>query len=142
MDISKIEKVYGVEPVISLHAPLRLSIKENKMNDIYHIIPGSIEDESALEKFGVTPGTVDTIISIQVLCSVPNPQETTRRLYQLLKPGGQLIVYEHIENEDMVTRQMQSKLLDLLVKPAFLVACGELTESFRVLDLGLANFLG
>ena len=118
MDASKIEKVYGVEPVISLHAALRLSIKENKMDDIYHIVPGSIEDESALEKFGITPGTVDTIISIQVLCSVPHPQETLRRLYQLLKPGGQIIVYEHIQNKDMVSRQMQRKLLYLLVKPA------------------------
>ncbi|MCJ1323108.1 hypothetical protein MMC15_008460 [Xylographa vitiligo] len=118
MDASKIEKVYGVEPVTSLHAALRLSIKENKMDDIYHVVPGSIEDESALEKFGITPGTVDTIISIQVLCSVPHPQETLRRLYQLLKPGGQIIVYEHIQNMDMVSRQMQRKLLYLLVKPA------------------------
>ncbi|MCJ1432959.1 hypothetical protein MMC27_002317 [Xylographa pallens] len=121
MDISKIEKVYGVEPVVSLHAPLRLSIKENKMNDIYHIVPCSIEDESALEKYGVTPGTVDTIISIQVLCSVPNPQETARRLYQLLKPGGQLIIYEHIENEDMVSRQIQR--FWTLVWPIFLGNC-------------------
>ena len=110
MDTSKIEKVYGVEPVISLHAALRLSIKENKMSDIYQIVPASIEDEPALMKFGVNPGTVDTIISIQVLCSVPNPQETIRRLYELLKPGGQLIIFEHIENEDMVSRLMQSKL--------------------------------
>ncbi|MCJ1381300.1 hypothetical protein MMC17_004410 [Xylographa soralifera] len=118
MDISKLEKVYGIEPVISLHAALRLSIKENKLNDIYHIVPGSIEDETVLEKFGITPGTVDTIISIQVLCSVPHPQETIRRLYQLLKPGGQLIIYEHIQNEDMVTKQVQSKLFYFLVEPA------------------------
>ncbi|MCJ1284413.1 hypothetical protein MMC26_003745 [Xylographa opegraphella] len=118
MDISKIEKIYGVEPVISLHAALRRSIKENRMSDIYQIVPESIEDESALEKFGITPGTVDTIISIQVLCSVPHPQKTMRKLYELLKPGGQLIIYEHIQNNDMVTRQMQSKATHFLVKPA------------------------
>ncbi|MCJ1294250.1 hypothetical protein MMC34_005808 [Xylographa carneopallida] len=130
MDTSKIEKVYGVEPVISLHAALRLSIKENKMSDIYQIVPASIEDEPALMKFGVNPGTVDTIISIQVLCSVPNPQETIRRLYELLKPGGQLIIFEHIENEDMVSRLMQ-KFWNL-VWPIFLGNChlGRPTERY------------
>ena len=109
MDISKVEKVYGVEPVASLHAALRLSIKENKMNDIYQIVPCSVEDETQMERYGIAPGTIDTIISIQVLCSVPHPQATMKSLYNLLKPGGQLIIYEHVQNKDFVTRQMQSE---------------------------------
>ncbi|MCJ1393214.1 hypothetical protein MMC18_006086 [Xylographa bjoerkii] len=121
LDISKIEKIYGVEPVVSLHPALRLSIKENKMNDIYNIVPCSIEDGTEMMRYGVIPGTIDTIISIQVLCSVPKPQETIQKLYQLLKPGGQLIIYEHVRNEDMVSRQIQSELRILLVKLSSIV---------------------
>lgn len=109
MDPSKITKVYGVEPVVSLHSALRLSIKKNGLDDVYEIVPCGIEAEERMQKYGILPGSIDTILSVQVLCSVPHPEEDLRRLYKLLKPGGQLVVYEHIKNSDVVTGLMQSK---------------------------------
>jgi SAM-dependent methyltransferase len=40
----------------------------------------------------------DTIVCIRVLCSVPNPEKTIADLYNMLKPGGKMIVLEHIRN--------------------------------------------
>jgi hypothetical protein len=41
--------------------------------------------------------TVDTLISILTLCSVPSPQRTLRSLIEcLLKMGGQFLFYEHV----------------------------------------------
>ncbi|PPQ85970.1 hypothetical protein CVT25_001669 [Psilocybe cyanescens] len=40
---------------------------------------------------------VDTIVSVLTLCSVPEPQKSATRLVQdVLKSGGQLLIYEHV----------------------------------------------
>lgn len=45
-------------------------------------------------------GTVDTIISVLTLCSVPNPEQTIRNLVRkLLKPGGEFLFLEHIASK-------------------------------------------
>ena len=65
--------------------------------DINLIIPGcGAENTAALEAHGLLPSTVDTIVTVKVLCSVPAIQETCKSLYALLKPGGKWLVYEHI----------------------------------------------
>ena len=47
-------------------------------------------------------------MSVQVLCSVPEPREMVKRLYGLLKPGGRMIVYEHVRAVDQFSRLVQS----------------------------------
>jgi len=50
---------------------------------------------SAVVNGGLT--TVDTLISIMTLCSVPFPEATASSLVRdVLKPGGQLLFYEHV----------------------------------------------
>ena len=108
-DTSKITKIYGVEPVVDLHASLRENIKASGLVDVYEIVPCGIEDVVELKKHGLVLEGVDTILSVQVLCSVPDPSEMLRRLYALLKPGGQLIVYEHVKSTDIMSSVVQSK---------------------------------
>ena len=79
------------------------------MMNVYEILTCGIEDVAELKSRGITPGSIDTVLSVQVLCSVPYPDETMRRLYALLKPGGQLVVYEHVRSKDVVSRLVQSK---------------------------------
>ncbi|EJP69718.1 Methyltransferase type 11 [Beauveria bassiana ARSEF 2860] len=70
-----------------------------------------IEDaKEELAKLGVQPGTVDCILSIQVLCSIPNLKSVIKDLHYLLKPGGELIFWEHQQNEvDWITRAVQGR---------------------------------
>lgn len=68
----------------------------------------SAEKESlvpALEKNGLLDdakvnkgGVFDSIVCTRVLCSVPRPEETIGGLYGLLKPGGKMLVCEHVVN--------------------------------------------
>ena len=59
---------------------------------------------SALEKSEDFPNPIpfsdlfDTIICVRVLCGVPTPKTAVRDLYKILKPGGKLIVCEHVIN--------------------------------------------
>ena len=63
-------------------------VKRHALGDVYDLVIGSCEDIAALECHGVVSGNVDTVLSIQVLCSISGPEATLRRLYELLKPGG------------------------------------------------------
>lgn len=110
-DKSKVNKIYGLEPNIHLHEALRASIKKAKLDDIYAIIPHAAEDVEVFESYGIVPNSLDTILSMQVLCSVSNPTETVRHLYDYLKPGGKMIIYEHVQSKDFVTSIVQCKFL-------------------------------
>ena len=107
-DTSKIIKVYGVEPNSDLHASLRENVKASGLTDVYEIVPCAMEDVVGLEKCGIRLGSIDTVLSIQVLCSVADPDEMIRRLYALLKPGGQFLLYEHVMSKDVVSLMVQS----------------------------------
>jgi 2-polyprenyl-3-methyl-5-hydroxy-6-metoxy-1,4-benzoquinol methylase len=115
--ISKITKVYGVEPNIDLHKSLMENVKASGLTDVYEIAPCGIEDVVELEKQGIALGSIDTVLSIQVLCSVPDPDEMLRRLYALMKPGGQLIVYEHVKSKDVVSVMVQSMFVPSFIVP-------------------------
>lgn len=117
-DKSKITKIYGVEPCLHLHEALRRQVKECELDDIYEIVPSGIEDVMELKRHGIGLGTMDTVLSVQVLCSVPDPDEMMRRLYALMKPTGQLIVYEHVKSTDSLTVMVQSKSSRQLLRHA------------------------
>ncbi|KAF9697749.1 hypothetical protein EKO04_004216 [Ascochyta lentis] len=89
-----ITKVYGVEPSTELHAGLRQRIKAAGLDGVYEILPVGIEDiakETVVEK-----GSVDSIVSLLCLCSIPEPEKNIKELYSYLKPGGRWYFYEHV----------------------------------------------
>ena len=106
-DISKIDRIYGVEPNANLHDALRSNVKKHGLSDMYTIVPCVVEDLEKLGEFSIEPGTVDTVMSVQVLCSVTKPAAVMKDLYRLLKPGGQMIVYEHVKSEDYLSQSVQ-----------------------------------
>lgn len=108
-DTAKITKIYGVEPNVDLHQSLRETVKASGLIDVYEIVPCGVEDAAELKKHGIVLDSIDTILSVQVLCSVSDPNETLRHLYALLKPGGQLILYEHVKSKDVISSVVQSK---------------------------------
>ncbi|KAK3377709.1 S-adenosyl-L-methionine-dependent methyltransferase [Podospora didyma] len=92
---SKVTRVYGVEPNAGVHAGLRAQIAAAGLEDMYEIVPVGIED---LERSGrVERESVDCIVSVLCLCSIPNPQHNITELYSYLKPGGRWFVYEHVK---------------------------------------------
>ena len=74
------------------------------MSDVYTIVRCGVEDVETLARYGVEEGSVDTVLSVQVLCSVPKPRESIRGLYGLLREGGVMVVYEHVGSCDGVSR--------------------------------------
>ena len=55
---------------------------------------GAQETQSILSS--LSQESVDTILSVLTLCSIPDPQHTILKLVRnLLKSGGQLLYFEH-----------------------------------------------
>jgi SAM-dependent methyltransferase len=92
-----ITKIYGVEPNIGMHPKLRENAVKAGLGDIYEIVGCGAQELQA--KAGFQSGSIDTIITIQCLCSIPTPQVVIRELAPLLKPGGKWLVFEHVKTK-------------------------------------------
>lgn len=70
---------------------------ETHQGDKYEIIGCGAEELQT--KGGLQAESIDTIITVQCLCSIPTPEIIIKELYPLLKPGGQWLVFEHIKTK-------------------------------------------
>lgn len=43
--------------------------------------------------------TFDTVLTVCTFCSVPNPIQGLKELYRVLKPNGQLLMFEHVRSK-------------------------------------------
>lgn len=145
---SKITTMYGAEPAADLHPGLLRNAEKAGFKGKYKSLLCGGEPESlipALAKSGVLEpsysdvtrgqqrpkqdeeGIFDEIMCIRVLCGVPHPQDTIRGLYGLLKPGGRLVVCEHVVNpwrtEGWILARLAQTVFTLLGWPFFMGGC-------------------
>ena len=108
-DKDKVTRIVGVEYNPYFVEDLERKIEEQGMRDIYELIIAGAQDSDVLEKRGIVAGSVDTVLSIQVLCAVPDVNDMAKEIYRLLKPGGKFIFAEHQRNKDWLTGIVQRK---------------------------------
>ena len=99
-DRAKIQHITGVEPNGAMLPLLHRTLTDAGLEVKYTIVHAGAEDTTRLEEEGLVEGTLDCVISIQVLCSVPEPERVISNMYRLLKKGGELIVWEHCACQD------------------------------------------
>lgn len=105
-DNANITAIYGAEPAVGLHPPLQDRINDAGLETKYHILACTADKKDLLaalakQESAIDPsseGIFDTIVCVRVLCSVPDLDEAARELYSLLRPGGELMVVEHVRN--------------------------------------------
>lgn len=49
-------------------------------------------------KLPLPDASFDTVATSCTFCSVPDPRRALRELYRVLKPGGQLLMFEHVRS--------------------------------------------
>lgn len=108
-NMRRVERVFGVEPNAELLPALRAEVARLGVKDRYVVVEAGMEDFAALERAGIREGEMDCVVSLQVLCSVPRPKEVVQKMYRLLKPGGKLLIWEHVACKDPVHRGLQCR---------------------------------
>ena len=85
--------VLAVEP-----SPYMLRQAKEKMRgrESIRLLQASVEQ--CYEEQVVQKNSMDAIVCTLVLCTVPDPQRALNYFYQWLKPGGVLIIIEHIKS--------------------------------------------
>lgn len=96
-----LKRVYGIEPNPQSAATLRQRVQDIGLDDIYEVVPVGIEDLNDPTAWAgrIEPGSVDCIVTILCLCSIPEPEKNIRLLYDCLKKGGRWYAYEHVQVE-------------------------------------------
>jgi SAM-dependent methyltransferase len=107
--------MYGAEPNFFLHEKLLANTEKAGLGPgKYEVLDCGAEPNSllpALKKAHVLPpkaqtlppeGVFDTIIAVKSLCSAPQEQmpATMAIIHGLLKPGGEFLFFEHLQNEN------------------------------------------
>ncbi|WP_299196002.1 class I SAM-dependent methyltransferase [uncultured Amphritea sp.] len=54
--------------------------------------------------------SVDTVVCFLVLCSVPKPDRALEEISRVLKPGGQLLFFEHVLSDTEAVQRWQHRL--------------------------------
>lgn len=91
----QITKFYSIEPNRGHHEALLLKARQTGLFDVFELIPERVEDLQG--RAGIEKSSIDTVSTLQVLCSIDEPGAMISELYELLKPGGSWLVYEHVK---------------------------------------------
>lgn len=95
-------EVLAVEPSAAMLAFAQR--KQRHAQAKIQLLPAGIGDPVVL---GHIPAEgFDAIVCTLVLCTAPDPERVINHLYQWLKPGGRLIVLEHIRTPDGWQRKL------------------------------------
>lgn len=86
-DMSKIDKVLGLDPSEELNNIAKDVAKENAIN-IDFMLCGA-------EDIPLPDNHVDTLLITYTMCTIPEVAEANREMLRVLKPGGKLIFCEH-----------------------------------------------
>ncbi|KAG8684181.1 hypothetical protein FRC09_015559, partial [Ceratobasidium sp. 395] len=98
LDRSRVTKYVAIEPNVLMHSEIRGMAQKHgfSADDVVVMGCGAEDSDAILTTLGGRE-SVDTIVSILTLCTVPDPTAVTRSLVgTVLKPGGQFLWYEHI----------------------------------------------
>jgi ubiquinone/menaquinone biosynthesis C-methylase UbiE len=66
--------------------------------------------DAGAERLPFTDGSVDTVVSTFVLCSVDAPDLALREIARVLRPDGQLLFIEHVRSESPMLAYWQDRL--------------------------------
>ncbi|EJD41911.1 hypothetical protein AURDEDRAFT_115320 [Auricularia subglabra TFB-10046 SS5] len=100
LDRTRVTKYIALEPNKLMHTPIRRTAAEcgySEYDGNLVIVPLTASELVASRS--LEPGSVDTITCILTLCSIPDAQRTIHDIIRtLLRPGGQFLLYEHVDS--------------------------------------------
>lgn len=69
-----------------------------------------------VQSLAYADNSFDTVIASFVFCSVPQPRKGLKEIYRVLKPGGQLLLLEHVLSSNKLMSRLMNLLNPLIVR--------------------------
>jgi ubiquinone/menaquinone biosynthesis C-methylase UbiE len=91
-------------------SPEMLAIAKQRARDLGSDADLRLGDAQALE---FPDESFDTVVITLALCTIPDERQAVREAHRVLRPGGQLLLLEHVRSPTLPVRAVQ-RLLDPL----------------------------
>ena len=98
-------KIISVEP-----SPSMINIAKTKVSQKYQIDFHNCSVTDPGLSNHIPENSLDAVVSTLVMCTIPNPQQALDNFSKWLKPGGKLVVLEHIHASKPANRKFLSLL--------------------------------
>jgi ubiquinone/menaquinone biosynthesis C-methylase UbiE len=103
-----VNRVIAIEP--SQHM-IDQSLAKRKLA----VVPIEMVNASA-ERLPFEDHTFDTVVATLVFCTIPNVEEAINELKRVCKPGGKILLFEHVKMGNTILSSMQEGLTPLWKK--------------------------
>lgn len=80
--------------------------------------PSAVVHAVGGEQMPLPDASVDTVLTTLTMCSVDDPDAVAREIRRVLRPGGQVLVLEHVLSDDAGTARWQRRLDPLYTRVA------------------------
>ena len=101
-NISKIDKIYGLDPSIQLCKKAIKKAKEINMN-IDFLFEGA-------EEIKLKSNSIDTVVITYTLCSIPNPMDALKEIKRVMRSDGNILFCEHGIAPDIKVSKWQNRI--------------------------------
>jgi ubiquinone/menaquinone biosynthesis C-methylase UbiE len=100
-----IESLVVTEPEPAMLKRLRAKVREQA--------PSAEIVQAPVEDLPFEDDSFDTVVSTLVLCGVDDQATALREIRRVLRPGGKLLVIEHVRSDDPKVARLQNRLTPL-----------------------------
>ncbi|MDE3228692.1 MAG: class I SAM-dependent methyltransferase [Chloroflexota bacterium] len=107
-DPERVEQVEAIEPDATMLGYARARAAQAR-------VPITLTQAPA-EALPFADDTFDTAVVTMVFCSVLDPQRSMREIMRVLKPGGRLLMSEHVRSDNGALAATQSALVPLTTR--------------------------
>ncbi len=109
-DPAQVERVEAIEPDSTMLSYARERVQAAR-------VPITLTQATA-EALPFADATFDSVVVTLVFCSVGDPLKGLQEIRRVLKPGGKLLMIEHVRSDNRLVALMQSALIPLTTRLA------------------------
>lgn len=94
-------------------SPAMLEVARQRARDLARTVELHVADADTLP---FMDGSYDVVVSTLVLCTIPSPEHALAEVHRVLRPGGRLLVVDHVRSPVLAVRLLQLVFDPVLVR--------------------------
>lgn len=101
--------LYEVPVIVTAIEPSQHMIERSLSKHRQAVVPIEIVQASA-EELPFETDTFDTVVATLVFCTIPNPEKAIIEMKRVCKPGGKILLFEHVKMQNRFLSSLQNWL--------------------------------